>query len=163
MGLVADIVATYRGPRRVVRRLLAGGAQESRVLMYLMLSCALIFVAQWPRLRREAHFDDAVPFDALVGGALMGWIFIAPLALYTIALLSHWIAAALGASGTPYGARLALFWALLAAAPLWLFYGLVQGLIGTGAGQTAAGLVALLAFAIFWASGFIETQWGRDA
>ncbi len=31
---------------------------------------------------REAHLDDTVPLDALLGGALMGWMFIAPLALY---------------------------------------------------------------------------------
>ena len=53
MSLTTDIVATYRGPRRVIRRLLEGGEQEARALMFLIVACVLIFVAQWPRLRLQ--------------------------------------------------------------------------------------------------------------
>lgn len=159
MSLVKDIVATYRGPRKVVRRLLGQGQQEARAFMYVFLACALIFVAQWPRLRREAHFDETVPYEALIGGALMGWIFIAPLALYVVALLSHWIARAFRASGEAYGARVALFWALLAATPLWLFYGLVQGMIGPSPITTITGAVAFAVFAWFWTMGLREAEW----
>ena len=96
MALTQDILATYRGPRAVMRKHLGLGLREDRALMFLAIACVLIFVAQWPRLRREAFLDDAVPFNALLGGALMGWLFIAPLALYAIAALSHPIARALG-------------------------------------------------------------------
>lgn len=158
MALSSDIVATYRAPRRVMRRLLALGEQEGRALMFLMLACALIFVGQWPRLRREAFLDDSIAFDARVGGALLAWVFIMPLALYTLAQISHWLAKMLGGHGSAYGARLALFWALLAASPLWLFHGLVAGLIGGGPGLTLAGAVALAVFLLFWALTFYEAQ-----
>ncbi len=163
MALISDIAATYRGPRRVVRRLLDDGPGESRALMFLMLACVVIFIAQWPRLRREAFLDASVPFDARIGGALMAWIFIAPLALYFIALLTFWAGQLFGTRGTSFGARLALFWALLAAAPLWLLFGLVQGMIGPGGAQNVTGLLALLAFVCFWVLGFMETQWGSHA
>lgn len=158
MALTADIVATYRGPRRVMRRLLGAGEQESRALMFLMLACGLIFVGQWPRLQREAVLDDSVGFDVRLGGALLGWIFIMPLALYALALISHWGARLLGGKGSAYGARLALFWALLAASPLWLFYGLVAGLIGPGPALTATGIVAIAVFLAFWALTLVEAQ-----
>lgn len=158
MALTTDIVATYRGPRAVMRRLLGAGEQESRALMFLMLACALIFVGQWPRLQREAVLDDSIGLDARIGGALLAWIFIMPLALYTLALLSHWAARLLGGQGTAYGARLALFWALLAASPLWLLYGLVAGLIGPGPALTLTGAVAIAVFVAFWGLSLVEAQ-----
>ncbi len=45
MPVARDIAATYRGPRRVMRRLLAQGRREDRAIAYLMISCFLIFVA----------------------------------------------------------------------------------------------------------------------
>ena len=95
------------------------GAMSDRsprlILLNLILACGLIFVGQWPRLSRAAYLDDAVPFDALIGGALLGWLFIAPLALYAFAALSHFALRALGGQGSHLTARLALFWSLLAA------------------------------------------------
>lgn len=160
MSLVLDIAATYRGPRRVIRRLTAGPEQESRALMYLMVACGLIFVAQWPRLRREAFLDSAqaVPFDARLGGALLAWIFLVPLAMYAIAWVSRGIARVMGGRGTGYTARLALFWSLLAATPLWLFYGLLAGFSGPGPSLTFAGLVAFAVFLLFWVLSMIETE-----
>ena len=158
MALTLDIAATYRNPRGVIRRQLAMGQREDRALMYLVLACGLIFVAQWPRLSRQAYLDDAVPLDALIGGALMGWFFIAPLALYGLAALSRVIARVMGGQGTWYSARLALFWALLAAAPLWLLNGLVAGFIGPGAGLQLTSLVALAVFLTFWGLCLIETE-----
>lgn len=158
MALTTDIVETYRHPRIVIRRLLSAGEQEARALMFVILACALIFVAQWPRLQREAVLDEAVPLQALIGGALMGWIFIAPLALYAIALITHWIARALGGKGTAYSARLSLFWSLLAATPLWLLFGLMSGFFGPGAERLITGSLAFAAFVIFWITTFFEVQ-----
>jgi len=160
MAVTADIVATYRGPRAVMRRLLSMGVREDRVLMFLIVACALIFVAQWPRLRREAFLDDSVPFDALLGGSLLGWIFIAPLAMYLLALVSRAVASVFGGKGSGYSARLALFWSLLAATPLWLLNGLVAGFIGPGAQLTVTGALAFGVFALFWALSLYETEWG---
>jgi len=158
MGLLADIGATYRGPRSVMRRHLAIGQREDRALMYLGLACILIFIAQWPRLRREALFDEAIPFDVRVGGAMLAWIFIVPLLLYAIAALAHIAARALGGQGTWYSARLALFWSLLAASPLWLLNGLVAGFAGSGPQMMLTGAAALGVFLVFWALCMIEAE-----
>lgn len=83
MALTTDILASYRRPRTVLRRL-QGDRREARILVYLMLGCGLIFIAQWPRLAREAHLDEEVPLDALLAGALFAWVFIAPLVFYAL-------------------------------------------------------------------------------
>ena len=88
----------------------------------------------------------------------MGWLFIAPLALYAIAALSHLIARALGGQGSWYSARLALFWSLLAASPLWLLNGLVAGFIGPGLQLGLTSAIALAVFLIFWGLSLIEAE-----
>lgn len=150
MAVTGDILATWRRPRRVMRRLLAGGAREDRALAILMGACAVIFVAQWPRLARDAHLDPSVPLDARLAGALLATVFILPLLAYGLAALSHVLARALGGRGTFAGARVALFWSLLATAPLMLFQGLVAGFLGPGPGLTLLGLVVLAAFLAIW-------------
>ena len=161
MGLAADILATYRSPRAVMRRQLAMGVREDRALMYLIFACGLIFVSRWPALRRQAFLDDTVPFEALMGGALLGWIFIAPLVLYALAALGRLGARALGGKGSWYSARLALFWALLAAAPLWLLNGLVAGFLGSGPQLTVTGILALAVFLLFWGVNLHQSEFAQ--
>jgi hypothetical protein len=163
VSVTTDIVATWRSPRAVLRRHLQGGVREDRALVYLMLACGLIFVGQWPALQRAALADPSTPLDARMGGALMAWLFVAPLVLYAVAALTHLIARALGGRGTGYGARLALFWSLLAASPLWLLYGLVAGMIGPGPAMTATGVVAFAGFVVLWLGALIEAEWGPVA
>lgn len=160
MPVTTDLVATYRGPRRVVRRLLDMGPREDRALVILIAACVVVFVAQWPRLAREAHFAGQ-ELNPMLGGALLAWIFFAPLILYALALLSHGVARITGGCGTAYGARIALFWAFLAASPLILLHGLVAGFIGPGAALQAVGLLWLLVFLWFWVSGLIEAEWSK--
>ncbi len=162
MSVSTDIVRTYRSPRRVVREKLARGVREDRALATLIGACVLIFVAQWPLLSRQAHLDPSVPLDVRLGGALLGWLFIAPMAAYVIAALSHVLARIFGGTGSWFGARLALFWALLAASPLWLLNGLVAGLIGPGAALSLVGLVAICVFLVFWGAGLWEVERGGD-
>ena len=161
MSVTRDIAATYRGPGAVMHRLLAMGQREDRALVILMAGCVVMFIAQWPRLARAAYLTEQ-ELNPLLGGALLAWAFIAPLILYTIALISHWIARIFGGHGTGFGARMALFWALLAASPLVLLHGLVAGFIGPGPGLTAIGVIWLVAFAAFWALGLREAEWGRS-
>lgn len=163
MAVTTDILSSYRQPRTVLRRQLQGGVREDRALIYLMLACGLIFVGQWPALQRAALADPSTPLDARIGGALMAWLFVAPLAMYAVAGLSHLLARLLGGRGTGFGARLALFWSLLAAAPLWLIYGMVAGMIGPGPAMTATGAVAFAAFLVLWLSALIEAEWGPAA
>ena len=70
MAITQNISATYRGPGRVVRRLLDMGPREDRALAYLMAGCLMVFVAQLPRLAREAHFSGE-DLDMLMGASLM--------------------------------------------------------------------------------------------
>lgn len=163
MAVTTDIVESWRRPRNVMRRHLAQGVREDRALVYLMLACGLIFVGQWPALQRAALADPSTPLDARIGGAMLAWLFIAPLALYALAAASHLVARALGGRGTGYGARLALFWSLLAASPLWLLTGLVAGLIGPGPALTLTGAVALAGFGALWLLALVEAERGQGA
>lgn len=151
MSVSADIWRSWRRPHEVVRDLLAQGPREDRALAFLTVACGLIFLAQWPRLARQAQFDPEVPFQAMIGGALLGWFFIAPLFFYGLAALLRLVLVALRQPVSWYAARLALFWALLAVSPLWLLHGLVAGLAGPGVLTAAVGLAVLGAF--FWILG----------
>jgi len=158
MALTADLVASYRRPGAVLRRHLAAGAREDRALAILMLACFLIFVAQWPRLARSAVTDPERGFAALAAPEMFVWMVVAPLFFYGLAAASHLVARALGGQGSWFGARLALFWALFAAVPLWLLRGLVAGLVGPGPALEATGAIGLGIFALLWFSGLREAE-----
>ncbi len=157
MAVTRNIRATYRRPGQVVTGLLAMGQREDRALAYLMAGCMVVFVAQMPRLAREAHLTGE-DLDMLMGATLMAWIFIAPLVLYCIAGLSHLVAKAFKGGGTPFGARLALFWALLASSPLMLLNGLVAGFVGPGIELQAVGFLWFAFFMWFWLAGLVASQ-----
>lgn len=162
MALTLDILASYRRPGPVLRRRLDGpgdGRGEARALITLMLACALIFVGQWPVLSRQAFLTEQ-PLDMLLAASLLAWLFIMPLVFYGLAALSHLIARPLGGRATWTEARMALFWGLLAASPLWLLWGLVSGFIGPGIARDLTGLAALLAFVIIWIAGLRAVERG---
>lgn len=158
MALTPDILASYHAPRRVIRRQLERGQREDRALVFLMLACGLIFIAQWPRLAREAAIDPDIPFDARFGGALFGWGFLAPLFFYALAALSHVVARWAGGQGTWFGARLALFWSLLVSAPLWLTQGLLAGFAGASPVLDVTGLAFLAFFFFTWIVSLREAE-----
>lgn len=151
MSITNDIVATYRRPKSVAFRRQADGPREDRALAVLMAACIVIFVAQWPRLSREAHLTES-DISPLLGGALMGWVFMAPLFFYVVAIVSWLVLKPFGGT-TGYRARMALFWALLASSPLVLFQGLVAGFIGPGLVNNAVGFLWLAALLVFWFAG----------
>ncbi|TCL09414.1 hypothetical protein BXY66_1460 [Shimia isoporae] len=155
MSVARDILATYRGPHKVVARLLSMGEREDRVFVILMAACAVTFIGQWPRLAREAHLTGE-ELNPLLGGTLMAWLFIAPLLAYALALIVHVLFRAIGRKQTSFGSRLALFWAMLAASPLILLHGLVAGFIGEGIELAGVGLVWLICFMWFWISGMLQ-------
>jgi hypothetical protein len=166
MAVVADIVRTWRGPRRVMRDLLAMGQREDRAIAYLLAACLLIFVAQWPRLARAAQgFDlppgqEVPPLDRLVAYEFVSWLMIWPLFFYVIAALSHLVARVFGGAGTWYGARLALFWSLLATVPLALLHGVLVGFTGAGSAANAAGALWLISLAAIWSLCLREAERG---
>lgn len=157
MPVTSDIAASYRGPARVMRHLLDMGQREDRALAFVMAFCVIAFVAQLPSLARRAHLEQA-DLNMLMGGALLGSVFLLPLLFYVIALLSHWVARMLGGQGSAYGARLALFWSLLASTPLVLLNGLVAGFIGPGPALSLVGLIWVAVFAWFWLTNLREAQ-----
>ncbi|KPA22536.1 hypothetical protein shim_08210 [Shimia sp. SK013] len=159
MPVVRDIAATYRGPHKVVARLLAMGEREDRAFVILMAACVVTFIGQWPRLAREAHVTGQ-ELNPLLGGTLMAWLFIAPLLAYALAFAIHFVFRALRRKQTPYGSRVALFWAMLAASPLILLHGLVAGFIGEGIQLSIVGLVWLVCFLWFWMSGMLQAGKG---
>lgn len=159
MALTTEIVRTYRSPRTVIRRLLAGGQREDRAIAWVMGACLIIFVGQWPRLQREALMDpEGAPLDARIGAALFAWLFLAPLILYGLAALSHIVARLVGGRGTWWGARAALFWSLLATSPLFLLQGLVAGFLGEGPELTIASAATTLAFFWIWGVSLREAE-----
>lgn len=152
MSVLRDIAATYRGPRRVIRRLRAAGPREDRLLVFVMAGCGLVFVAQWPRLARVSHLTGE-ELNPLLGGTLLAWLFIMPLVFYALAFVSWLVMRVLGGRGSGADTRLALFWALLASAPLVLLTGLMAGFVGPGPGLQLVGAAWLAMFCWFWLSG----------
>lgn len=130
-------------------RRMSGEASDARALAVLMGACFLIFVAQLPRLSREAYFDPSIPLDARMSGALFGWIMVMPLVFYLLALFLTIVMSALGKPVDAYRTRVGLFWALLASTPLWLLTGLMMGFATDGAGPVMFGLMSIGSFLIF--------------
>lgn len=151
MALTTDILATYRRPGRVMADKIAT-RREDLALAYLMLGCLLVFVGQWPRLQRQAYLGGE-ELQPLVGGALFAWIFAAPVLLYLLAWIVQHASRAVRRPVGAFGARMSLFWALVAASPLWLLNGLVAGMIGPGPGLLLVGAFGAGAFAWFLAAG----------
>ena len=148
MSVTLDIVRSWRGPGPVVARQLAGPRREDRAFAILMAGCLLVFVGALPRLAREAALSgEGFLQDATY--AFFGWMVIWPLVFYGISAITALVLRGV----TLYGARIALFWALLASSPAALLYGLAMGLAGPGPGPNAVGLIWLAAFGWFWIAG----------
>ena len=163
MSLTGDILRSYRAPRQVLRGKLGAGQREDRLLAVLMGACLLAFVAQWPVNARLAHLDPSVPIEARMAASLQATLFLGPLLAYALAAASHLVLRPFGGRGTFFGARLALFWALLAAAPAILLNGLVRGMIGPGPAETVTGALALGAFLGIWVAGLRVAEFERGA
>lgn len=150
MSVTGDILRSWRAPRAVMRGLLAAGPREDRSLAFLMLACLLLFLAQWPRLAREAALAPEVPLEARLGGALMATLFLLPLIAYGIAGLSRILLQLAGWRVAWAAARLALFWAMLATGPLALLHGIAAVVLPPGPALTLAGIAVAAAFLLIW-------------
>ncbi|MEL6551157.1 MAG: YIP1 family protein [Pseudomonadota bacterium] len=159
MPVTRDIVQSYRRPRTVMRRLLEAGQREDRAIAILLGACLMLFVASGPRLARQAELTGSDLTQDLVY-AMFSSLFIMPLLLYGLAALSHLFARVVGGKGTWYGARLALFWTLLATSPLLLLWGLTQGFIGAGTEAQLTGGLWFASFLVLWSINLREAEQG---
>lgn len=157
MSVTRDIPRAWARPRVVMAEHLARGAREDRAFVFLLVGCLLVFVAQLPRLSREA-FLGGEDFMLLMAGTLMAWVFVAPALFYLVAAVAHLGARALGGRGSWFGARLALFWALLAVSPAMLLHGLTAGFVGPSTALTLVGFVTLGAFGWIWINSLIVAE-----
>lgn len=155
MSVSTRIVRTWRSPRGVMRDHLAMGVREDRALIFLMTGCLLAFVAQLPFFSRTAALGGE-SFEQQATYGLFGWVMIAPILMYGIAALGWLVARPFLPGLTGYGARLALFWAFLAAAPVLLLRGMTLAFVGAGTEAMLVGAVWALAFTVFWVQGLRE-------
>lgn len=165
MAITKDILRSYRDPGGVVGRILKAGRREDMALFVLMLAALLIFIAQIPVARRavilgEGGTDQPDTLAGQLSPYLFGIVFLFPLIAYALAGLSHLVARAMGGRGDFYGARVALFWSLLAVAPLMLLQGVVAGLAGPGLALTALGALIFAAFLWIWIGGLRAAEFG---
>lgn len=158
MALTQDIVATYRGPRKVVTRFLSQGRNEVRTLLFLLIAGGLMFVATSPYQAREAQFDPDVPLVARLYWSAFLTIFILPIVIYLFAALV-WVLARIGRRRiSGFQIRFTLAWALLASTPVLLLLGLTAGFIGPGIQVQLVSLLWLVVFVWFWAGGLFAAE-----
>lgn len=162
MAVTAEILRTYRHPRRVMRGLLSSAARddrpEARGLFYVILGSLIICISHVPALISvEAEMVGGAPLEARLGIAFFGWLFVAPLLFYGLAMLSHLVARALGGQGQGFGARLALFWSVLTISPLFLVRALVT-MANDGTPVLVVEAAVALAFIVIWAACLIEAE-----
>ncbi len=146
MSLTRNILHSYRTPRAVLRDLVLGDLREPQVLFFAILSCALIFVAQWPALQRATLLDPSVTFEQRMGGALFATGFLLPLVLYGVAGLLQ-LGLRLGRARVPgLWVRTAFFWSLLAVTPLMLVQAALSAALGPGGSVAVFGFVVAALF-----------------
>lgn len=164
MSVVGEILATWRGPKGPVGRLMQGGPREDRSLIILMAAAFLMFLARAPYLARLSALEPEVPLQARLGITLFVMMFAVPLLAYALALVCHLVMRATGRAGAAYGARVALFWALLAVAPGLLLHGMLAGFVGPDAtGVRIVGGVVFAAFVWFWFGGMAAAYPSKGA
>ena len=157
MAVSTDIVQSWRRPRGVMRRHLDRPRSEPWAFSLLVAFLLIVFIAQAPYLSRLSFYQPEVPMTQRMVAAGLALMASIP-AWYLLAALGHLVARAFGGRGGWYGARLALFWALLAVSPLMLFQGLLAGLAGPSPGLTAVGIVTAAGFLWLWAMNLVEAE-----
>ncbi len=160
MAVTSDIVESWRRPRVVLRRHLARGKSEAFAFSLLFVFLLMAFIAQYPGAARVSALNPDMPLSPQLLAKALGLLATIPL-FYGLAALSRLVGKAVGGRGSWYGARLALFWALVAVTPLVLLVGMVAALIGPGPQLTAAGIAAFAGFLLQWILGLTVIEQGE--
>ena len=122
MSVTNDIVASWRNPGKATLRHLSRGRSEAFAFALLVVFLILAFVARWPTAARVSALQPEVPVFPQLMAAGLATLATIPV-WYGLAALSRLAAGAMGGSGSWYGARIALFWSLVAVSPLVLLTG----------------------------------------
>jgi hypothetical protein len=156
MALTADIVESWRAPRRVVRRHLNRGRSEpfAFTLLFTFLLLAVVSAAPW--LARQAALDHSPVAPRLLGAAY-GAVLAVPV-FYGFAALGHWTARLMGGKGRHYEGRLALFWALVTISPALLLFGLVRGMAEGSPGVPVLGFAVFALFLVYYTTMLRELE-----
>jgi hypothetical protein len=153
MALTGDIVATYKGPGRVVARFLSQGRNEVRALLFVLIAGMMMFIAVMPYQAREAQLDAEVPLQARIYWSAFFYILIMPILLYLVAFFLWPFVWLFRRPVSGYEVRFSLFWALLATTPVMMLLGLTAGFIGQGSELELVGYLWLGVFLWFFISG----------
>lgn len=164
-ALVGRILGSYGDVRASWRREWAAGPDEARLLFFVFLGCALLFLARLPDLIM-VNSETGQTGPAMIAGNLVGAIFFAPLLLYGLAALSRLVSRIFGGRGSWQSTRLALFWAILLGVPFVLLsgaFGSVLRLGGMAGVAEAIGTVVSLLVLWFWALCLAEAEGFRSS
>ena len=148
MSVVSNVLYTYRSPSKAFELMYTRPANEATSLGYLMGACFLTYVAQWPYLARQAHLEE-FNLQTSLAASLLAWLLIAPLLLYTLAIVLYFFHKFFKGSKTSAQIRVGLFWSFLAATPLLMLFGLVKGFLGHGTAESIVGFFWFVAFSYF--------------
>ena len=148
MSVVSNVLYTYRSPSKAFERMYARPDSEATSLGYLMGACFLTYVAQWPYLARQAHLEE-FNLQTSLAASLLAWLLIAPLLLYTLAIVLYFFHKFFKGSKTSAQIRVGLFWSFLSATPLMMLFGLVKGFLGHGTAESIVGFFWFVAFSYF--------------
>ena len=157
MALTLDIIESHIRPRRVMARLLKMGVREDRIFAMLLVGCLILFMAQWPYRARQAHLSGETLTDYIQHDAL-ALIFILPLIAYGFAGLLRLLSRVFRAKANYYSARLALFWALLAASPAVILSGMIKGFVGLGPINSVFGAAWFVIFLWVLVNSLLEAE-----
>ena len=153
MSIVTNICRTYYKPIKTYSKLFKSGASEKKNLAYLVCGCVLSFIAEWPAQSRQA-FTNQQPVDELMGAILLSNLFLLPLIFYLLSIIIHLFTKIFRSRILGTELRLIIFWAYLAAAPILLLVGLVEGFLGRNLQYFVTAGVWFSVFLAFVYSGF---------
>ena len=157
MALVNDIGAAYKNPRREMRRQIADGIREEQTLFFALLFGGLSFLSLLPEIAKEAFITDG-SLSAMAAAQFIASVFMMPLLMYGIAAISRIVLARFNGQGDHVGARRALFWAGIVAAPAMLLSAAIA--IYVPSLQLITGVVTMLIFFWQWFANLKELEFG---
>jgi len=153
MTTFSTVLYSLRSPNLAFRRVLSTRVEEPRAFAWLVSACLLFFLARLPLLSREAHLNPEMPqLESIIGGVLIGSLFIAPLVLYSIAALSCLFLRVKFKMLNWMDSRVAFFWSLLAVTPLVLLRGILGGFLESNLILNLASILIFFYFLYVWAS-----------